>query len=100
MNASNQIVVRTTTTIETLYIDTATYRPLLVVSSAGGWDTTVRVLDYRTLPATPANLRLTSLATTHPGARVRMAPHAIKKLYDQAAQIGGVNGPFALGPFR
>ena len=83
-----------------MYIDTASYQPLLVVSSAVGWDTTVRVLDYRTLPATPANLRLTSLATTHPGARVRMAPHAIKKFYDQAAQIGGVNGPFALGPFR
>jgi hypothetical protein len=99
VNASNQIVARTTTTIATMYIDTASYRPLLVVSSAFGWQTTVRVLDYRTLPATLANLRLTSLATTYPGARVRMAPQPIKKLYDQAAQIGGVNGPFALGPF-
>jgi hypothetical protein len=100
VNASNQIVVRTTTTIETIYIDTATYRPLLVVSSAGGWDTSVRVLDYRTLPSTPADLRLTSLATTHPDAHVRTAPQPIKKLYDEAAQIGpGVNGLFALGPF-
>jgi hypothetical protein len=69
----------------TQYIDTASFQPLLVVESALGL--TIRVLDYRALPGTPANLKLTSLARTHPGARVDTAPHWIMNVYADAAQI-------------
>jgi hypothetical protein len=87
---------------ETVYFDTTSYQPLLFVLSTLALGMTVRVLDYRTLPSTPANLRLTSLAGTHPGARVGTAPQSIKKLYGEASDIGFFCGfpGCDLGPFR
>jgi hypothetical protein len=98
-DASGQLVTRASKPIATMYYDKATYRQLLLESSGPGNAITTRVLAWRTLPATSANLRLTSLARAHPGVRVHTAPQSIKKLYDEAAQIGGVNGDFTLGPF-
>jgi hypothetical protein len=84
----------------TRYIDTATHRTLLAVSLADGTRVTTRVLAYRTLPATPTNLDLTSLVRAHSGARVVQTwppPPRIHQLYGDANQIGNV-GP-DLGPF-
>jgi hypothetical protein len=87
---------------ETVYFDTTSYQPLLLVLSTLALVTTVRVVDYQTLPATPANLRLTSLARVHPGARVGRAPQSIRKRYGEASNIGLLCGfpGCGLGPFR
>jgi hypothetical protein len=86
----------------TLYVDTATYRELLFTTSVPGGSNrvTIRHLAYRTLPATPTNLDLTSLARAHPGAArvVRWPPPPrIHQLYDEANQIGRLVG-VGLGP--
>jgi hypothetical protein len=90
----------------TLYVDTATYRPLLFATSLGtSGRVTIRVLAYRTLPATPTNLALTSLARAHAGAaRVERwpPPPRIHRLYDEANQIGSLVsldlGPYIVNP--
>jgi hypothetical protein len=85
----------------TMYVDTATYQPLLSAVAGPGMSTTVRVLVYKTLPATPTNLRLTNLARSHPGARVVHTwppPAGIHELYGEANQIGSIGGS-DLGPF-
>jgi hypothetical protein len=84
-------------TSETMYVDTATYRPLLSVATSPDLRSTVRILVYKTLPATPANLKLTSLARSHPRAHVRPAPPRIDALYGKANQIGTFGGS-DLGP--
>jgi hypothetical protein len=90
-------------TSDTEYVDTATYQPLLSVTTGPGLRSTVRVLVYRTLPATTANLRLTSLPRSHPSARRRAAPPTIDALYGEANRIGTFGGsdlgPFDNGPF-
>jgi hypothetical protein len=91
-------------TSETMYVDTTTYQPLLSVSTSPDFRSTTRILFSRTLPATAANLKLTSLAQSHPRARTRPASPPIDALYGKANQIGtfggsdlGPAGPFESG---
>jgi hypothetical protein len=88
---------------ERLYVDAATYQPLLEVAGfRGATRDAIRVLAYRTLPATPTNLDLTRLARAHPGARVVPwpPPPRVDQLYGEASQLRGGMGPFVdLGPF-
>jgi hypothetical protein len=93
----------------TFYFDTATYQPLLQVEKDfPGSSYIIRVLAYRTLPATDTNLDLTSLAGTHTGARLAPwpPPPRIDDLYGEASQMpkqaGGLAAAFGggdLGPF-
>jgi hypothetical protein len=67
------------------YIDTHTYLPVMTVILDGGEKIIQRVLAWKTLPATPSNLRLTRLAAAHRGARIRAAPPRIQALYPDIA---------------
>jgi hypothetical protein len=89
----------------TYYFDTSTHQPLLQVETDfPGSGYIIRVLAYKTLPATETNLDLTSLASTHTGARVAPwpPPPRIDDLYGAASQMprqaGGFAGASDLGP--
>jgi hypothetical protein len=84
----------------TAYVDTVSYQPLLIINSGPGLTWTTRILAYKTLPATATNLRLTSLAGTHPGARSRPASARVDTLYGEASQIATTIGSYGsdLGP--
>jgi hypothetical protein len=51
------------------FVDKRTYEPMLSEGFSTDLLTIVRTLAFKTLPATQANLALTSLAGAHPGAR-------------------------------
>jgi hypothetical protein len=70
----------------TMYIDERTYEPMMQTETGPYLRLVVRTLAYKTLPATTANLALTSLPAMHPKARtVLQAPLRIKELYGRAA---------------
>ncbi len=54
----------------TMYVTPRTYEPVRDVLPDGGDTVRNDWLSYRVLPATRANLKLVSLASLHPGARV------------------------------
>jgi hypothetical protein len=66
---------------QTIYYDTHTYLPILTVTTQPTLRITIRVLAWTTLPATKSNVKLTSLTTAHPNARVLPAPQRIKNIY-------------------
>jgi hypothetical protein len=74
----------------TTLVDRRTYEPLYSVGVGTDLRTVYRTLAYKTLPATQANLALTSLTGAHPGARtvLRASPH-VKELYGRAAFLSG-----------
>jgi hypothetical protein len=65
---------RTHVPVLVLYLDAHTHVPVFYSAPSGGQVGTPslieRALAWKILPATPANLRLASLTTSHPGARV------------------------------
>jgi hypothetical protein len=72
------------------FVDKRTYEPMFSEFVTTDLRTVVRTLAFKTMPATQANLALTSLAATHPGARtVLQASLHIKDLYGQAAFLSG-----------
>ena len=76
----------------TTYVDERTFEPLL--NDVRGTDirTVVRTLAHRTLPATAANLELTSLPAAHPGAHTsQQASPKIRQLYGEAAFLSGAH---------
>jgi hypothetical protein len=74
----------------TTFVDKRTYEPLFSVSIGTDLRFVVRTLAYRTLPATRANLALTSLGGVHPAARtVLHASPQIRELYGEAAFPSG-----------
>ena len=74
----------------TTLVDKKTYQPLYSVGVGTDLRTVYRTLTFKTLPATQANLALTSLAAEHPGSRtvLQASPH-VKDLYGQAAFLSG-----------
>jgi hypothetical protein len=81
------IVIRTPNlpiTKQTSYVDKRTYE-VVAIEIVGNDLRIVSRFHYRTLPATKANLALTSLQAAHPGARIsRNLPPRIRKLAAQA----------------
>jgi hypothetical protein len=75
----------------TLYIDRHTYQPIMTVTTSPDLRIIRRVLASKTLPATPQNLNLTTLAAAHPHARTLPAPARIKALYGDAANFLNVS---------
>jgi hypothetical protein len=74
----------------TIYVDERTFEPMLQTESSVDLRTVVRTLAFKTLPATTANLALTSLSGLHPKARIVLqAPPRIKQLYGDAAFPSG-----------
>jgi hypothetical protein len=70
----------------TVYIDERTYEPMMQTEISTDLRIVVRTLAFKTLPATPANLALTTLPTMHPKARIVLhAPPRIRELYGEAA---------------
>jgi hypothetical protein len=87
------IETRTPAVTATSYVDQSTYEPLM--NDVRGTDirTVERTLVHRTLPATNANLTLTSLPTAHAGApTVQRAPAQIRERYGEAAFYSGQHG--------
>jgi hypothetical protein len=63
------------------YVDRRTYRPILLSDpQRNGGVVQLKIVTFQYLPATPANLRLLTLAARHPGARV---------VIDQSSQSSG-----------
>jgi hypothetical protein len=70
----------------TVYVDERTYEPLMQTQTGKYLRIDVRTLAYKTLPATPANVALTSLPTVHPKAPIVLHPTPrIRELYGEAA---------------
>jgi hypothetical protein len=70
----------------TVYVDERTYEPLMQTQTGKYLRLDVRTLAYKTLPATPANVALTSLPAVHPKARIVLhATPRIRELYGEAA---------------
>jgi hypothetical protein len=70
----------------TVYVDERTYEPLMQTQTGTDMRLDVRTLAYKTLPATPANVALTSLPSLHPKARIVLHPTLrIRELYGEAA---------------
>ena len=78
---------------ETVYVDKRTYEPMMSDLSATDLHSIIHTLALKILPATRANLALTSLPTAHPRAHtvLHASPH-IKSLYGQAAFPSGDYG--------
>jgi hypothetical protein len=70
-----------------LYVDAHSYVPVFFLQRIGSGppNLVVRAPAWKTLAATAANLKHTSLAAAHPGARVIQAPPHIQALYEQLA---------------
>jgi hypothetical protein len=67
-----------------LYIDQRTYLPIMTVFHSTDYTVIKRMLDRKILPATEANLKLTTLTNAHSGARIRPATPRIKAIYGLA----------------
>jgi hypothetical protein len=70
----------------TSYVDKRTYEPLMNEVTTKHLRSIYRTVVYKTMPATTANLALTSLPTAHPGSKtvLHATPH-IRQLYGEAA---------------
>jgi hypothetical protein len=80
------VKLRTPTGEGTYYIDKRTFVPLMNDLNGGyGLRTVYRTVVYKTLPATKANLALTSPPTAHPRAKIVL--HATPHMQDLFSQV-------------
>src|SRR5262249_50221298 len=87
------LAIRNTDVTGTVYVDKHTYKPMMCDERGTDLHVIVRTLAIRTLPATSANLALTSIRTAHPQAQVVLhAPPRIKSLFGKAAFPSGDYG--------
>jgi hypothetical protein len=76
----------------TTYVDAGSYRPLLQTETGPAGTNVGRTLAFKTLPATAANLALTSLTDQHPKAKVvHHGSPRISQLYGEAAFPPGLH---------
>jgi hypothetical protein len=76
----------------TTYVDAGNYRPLLQIETGPAAKNIGRTLAFKTLPATTANLALTSLTAQHPNAKiVHHGSPRISQLYGEAAFPPGLH---------
>jgi hypothetical protein len=73
------------------YIDRRTFRLLELVHTGPDLKLIVRILAWKVLPPTRANLEHTTLTLAHPGARVRPAPAHLHAVYDRAVNFDNVS---------
>jgi len=74
----------------TYYFDERTFEPMMLTQTGNGERLAVHTVTFKTLPATTANLALTSLTAMHP--KARHVPHGsprISQLYGEAAFPSG-----------
>lgn len=90
LNGRPVYVIRNAGLRTTFYVDQHTYWPIMTVYRSPYLTVIKRTLARKTLPATQANLKLTTLAKAHPGARVRPATPRIKALYGLATVFDNV----------